>query len=166
MSKTWRYWIFFCKFKICEKSYMFPKRCSTNNHLSAVLALFLEECRKLLCNSIKTTVSILTVQFHPHFLNDLNTVWIHRVVTDKFKLNIIFALDIIVWQAEVTFYENKYLSYLYIYIYQKSMIFYMSWNGKIWKEISAKIEKLSKNDRLSEQQLQAKIIYMKEDNYL
>ena len=72
------YWIFFYKFKICEKMYMLPKRCSTNKHLSAV-AIF----RKLLWNSIKTAVSILTVYFHQNFLNDLITVWMHRVVTDK-----------------------------------------------------------------------------------
>jgi len=65
--------------------YILPKRWSTNKHLSAV-AIFCIECRKLLWNSIKTTVSIetvvlieeyiLTLYFRPHFLNDLNTDWI------------------------------------------------------------------------------------------
>ena len=42
--------------------YMLQKRCSTNKHLSAG-APFRVECRKLLLNSIKTTISILTLNF-------------------------------------------------------------------------------------------------------
>ena len=60
---------------------MLRKRCFTNKHQPA---------GALLRN--KTTVSILKLYFHPHFLNDFSTVWIHRVaiITIPSFLNYLF----------------------------------------------------------------------------
>ena len=72
------------KFSLTNFKFVKQCICSQNNVVQISICLqyspFREECCKFWWNSIKTTVSILTLYFRPH---DLNTVWIHRVATDK-----------------------------------------------------------------------------------